>query len=196
MNTLGKPAENRKIPASYNSSKAKKDRKLGRKKESRFEEWLKRTRWFPDKDFDRTKGWNEMDYVDKEDEIYLELKGRRVNKYDYETTMIGHNKYIKARKLMLKGKKVYFFFSFRDRLCFYKVPMMLPASVEIRNGGTYLRGCSEIKKHLFIPTGLLYDVNDFSSSDRFEKYLLDREYEETELKETIKIQQTLVNVKC
>jgi hypothetical protein len=196
MNTLGKSAENRKLPNSYNNSKAKKDRKLGRKKESRFEDWLKRVRWFPDKDFDRTKGWNEMDYVDKENEIYIELKGRRVNKYDYETTMIGHNKYIKARKLMLQGKKVYFFFSFRDRLCFYKVPMLLPAAVEIRDGGTHLRGCSEIKKHLFIPVGMLYDVEDFVDVNRFERYLIDRDYEETKLKEMIKTQRSLVNVKC
>ena len=74
--------------------------------------------------------------------------------------------------------------------------MLLPAAVEIRDGGTHLRGCSEIKKHLFIPVGMLYDVNDFINSDRFERYLIDRDYEETELKEMIKNKQHLVNVKC
>ena len=130
MNSLGECAENRKIPASYNHSKSKKDRKLGRIKEGRFED---------------------------------------------STTMIGHNKWIKARALMLQGKKVFFFFSFRDRLSFYPVPVMLPNSVEIRDGGTYLRGCEEIKKHLYIPVGLLYDERDFPSYDRF-KYFLSKIY--------------------
>ena len=109
MNTLGITAENRKLPASYNNVVSKKDRKLGRKKENRFEIWLKKSQFFPDTSFDKTTGWNEMDYVNEDKTIYIELKGRRCNKYDYDTTMIGHNKYIKARKLIMKGFKVYFF---------------------------------------------------------------------------------------
>tara|TARA_Y100001963_G_scaffold29518_1_gene40168 strand:+ start:1020 stop:1610 length:591 start_codon:yes stop_codon:yes gene_type:complete len=196
MNTLGKSAENRKLPASYNHSASQKDRKLGARKEKRFELWLKNSQFFPDKSFDKTTGWNEMDYVSDCKTIYIELKGRRCNKYDYDTTMIGHNKYIKARKLIMKGFKVYFFFSFRDRVCFYPVPIMLPSAVDIRDGGTWRRGCDEVKKHLYIPVGLLYDVKDFPSIRYFNEFLLNRDYEETEFKKLLTEKKTLVNVKC
>jgi len=196
MNTLGKDAENRKLPNSYNTFEAKKDRKLGKLKEKRFERWIKDENFFPKNIFYKTKGWNEMDYISENDTIYLELKGRRVNKYDFDTTMIGHNKYIKARKLIMSGKKVYFFFSFRDRLCFFPVPTLLPSSIEIKEGGTFKRGFNEIKKHLYIPINLLCDVKDFPSIDYFNDYLKHIVYEETELLKELKKCQSLVKVSC
>ena len=63
---------------------------------------------------------------------------------------------------------------------------MLPSAVEIRDGGTYRRGFEEIKKHLYIPIGFLFDVKDFPSVELFNEYCLNREYEETKLKEMIK----------
>ena len=196
MNTLGNSAEFNRLPSTYNHSVAIKDRKLGNKKETKFHNWLKKSNFFPDSSFDKIKGWSEMDFVDDSGTIYIELKGRRCNKFDFDTTMIGHNKYIKARKLIMKGYKVYFFFAFRNMTCFYPVPIMLPSAVQIRDGGTYKRGVKEIKKHLYIPTSLLFDCQDFNSILEFNSYQQDIDNDDIKFKKLVEKRCPLVNVKC
>ena len=121
---------------------------------------------------------------------------KKSNKFDFDTTMIGHNKYIKARKLIMKGYKVYFFFAFRNMTCFYPVPIMLPSAVQIRDGGTYKRGVKEIKKHLYIPTSLLFDCQDFNSILEFNSYQQDIDNDDIKFKKLVEKRCPLVNVKC
>lgn len=168
LNTLGKTAENRKVK-NFNHINCKKDRRLGFKKENKFEKWLCERDWFPGV-FEKNKGWSVLDYTNIEEKIIIELKGRRCEKYTYDTTIIGYNKYLKARKLMGKGYKVFFFFSFSDRLCFYEVPTILPDIIKIKDAGTSRRGKAEYKKHLYIPTLMLYDVIDFPNYSKYREY--------------------------
>ena len=174
LNTLGNYAENRKVDK-YNHINCKKDRRLGFIKENKFEKWLIESGWFPGV-FEKNQGWSILDYTNIEEKIIIELKGRRCKKYSYDTTIIGYNKYLKARQLMLKGYKVFFFFSFSDKLCFYEVPIILPDLIKINDAGTKRRGRIEIKKHLFIPTMMLYDVIDF---ENYSKYRDNEEINET-----------------
>ena len=178
---------NRKIPKTYNHSQSIIDRKLGDKLERKFETWLVAENWFnADFDLGKSPGWKELDYKTTNDEpkkIFLELKGRRVRKHQYPTTIIGHNKYIKARKMMMKGYEVYFFFQFKDRLCFWQVPMILPEGVEVKIAGTNKRGRPEYKDHLYIPIAYLYDVIDFPSFE----YWQDRQNIQRQLKEQIQV---------
>ena len=154
----------------YNHYNSIADRKLGNKLEKEFETWLVNKNWFGAK-FDLGKtDWCVIDYKTKTTEkkkILVELKGRRVRKHQYPTTIIGHNKYVKARKMMLKGYKVFFFFRFTDRLSFYECPLELPNSIEVKVGGTNKRGKPEYKDHLYIPIEMLKDVLDFPSYDNY-----------------------------
>ena len=169
MNSLAKSKQTHKTPKTYYHPNAVADRKLVKQLENKFEDWLKISNWF-EAEFDLKEGtnWKQLDYKTMPDEpkkIFIELKGRRCKKWKYNTTIIGHNKYIKARKMMMKGYTVFFFFQFKDELCFYEVPMILPKSIEIKLAGTNKRGSPEYKDHLYIPIPLLKNVLDFPCYD-------------------------------
>ena len=91
-------------------------------------------KWFKNSNFkEDTSGWKVLDYVDYKNKKCIELKSRRIHKYQYETIMIGKNKYIKSRKMMMKGYEAFFLFKFTDRICIYPVPMILQPEIEQRS---------------------------------------------------------------
>ena len=88
---------------------------------------------------------NEFDF--KGDNKYIELKSRRNNYKKYPTTMVGLNKFDKAKTLL---EEVYFIFSFDDGLYYYKYEKT--NNFEIKKGGRFDRIKSgEIKDYVFIP---------------------------------------------
>ena len=164
--TIDSRTKRKKLPKNFYNDKCIADRKLGDENETIITAFLKK--WFKNSCFqDDKSGWRVLDYVDKKNKIVVELKSRRIHKYQYETIMIGKNKYIKSRKMMMKGYKAFFLFKFTDRICIYPVPMILPPSIETRRGGTNKRGRDEYSDCLYIPNQLLYDVRDYKDYDDF-----------------------------
>ncbi len=96
--------------------------------------------------------YNPFDFYNKENDIYFELKARRVKHNTYKTTMIGLNKYLEAQKL----KTVYFIFSFEDGDYFYKYNES--DKFEIAIGGRNDRGKLEYKDYVYIPTNILIKI--------------------------------------
>jgi len=89
-----------------------------------------------------------FDYTN--DEIYIELKSRRVRHNQYPTTMVGYNKIKCCEK---NPDKVYYFvFNFTDGVYYWKYK---PNVFSISQGGRTDRGFREIKNYAFIPVSLL-----------------------------------------
>lgn len=87
------------------------------------------------------------------DNKFIELKSRNNEKNKYLTTMIGYNKIMKASEL---EEDVYFFFSFTDGLFYWKYDKNF--NLEIKKGGRYDRGCSEINDYAYIPVDILQSI--------------------------------------
>ena len=84
------------------------------------------------------------------DNKYIELKSRHNILKKYPTTMIGYNKVLKASQL---NEDVYFFFLFDDALTYWKYDKNY--ELEIKKGGRFDRGKSEIKDYVYLPIELL-----------------------------------------
>ncbi len=152
---------NKKLPKSYHTEVAGRDRKYGDAYEVKFNKLI--NTWF-DCPFEKERsGWGTIDFFNKDNKVAVEVKRRRINKGQFYDIIIGYNKYRAARKLMRKGYKVYFFWKFKDRLCFWNVPTILPDYVKIAKGGTYRRGNNETSDCLYIPMDKLEDWKDFPS---------------------------------
>jgi hypothetical protein len=96
--------------------------------------------------------YNPFDFYNKENDIYFELKARRVKHNTYKTTMIGLNKYLEAQKL----KTVYFIFSFEDGDYYYKYNK--DDKFEIAIGGRCDRNKAEYKDYVYIPITKLIKI--------------------------------------
>jgi hypothetical protein len=98
-----------------------------------------------------------IDFIDEDNKIVIELKGRRVKKHQYIDTMIGTNKLIESDKYIKLGYTVYFAFSFTDKLCYYQYNGTINKSW-CRNGGRCDRGRDEYNQYYNIPCKLLKDI--------------------------------------
>jgi hypothetical protein len=164
------PQDNRsyrkKMPSNFYNPIAVRNRQMGNKNEKIVLKVL--SKWFENSEFkeDQT-GWGVIDFVDDKNKFCVELKSRRIKKWGFPSIIIGKNKYIQSRKMMMKGYKAFFLFKFSDRICFYPVPMILPECIEKKKGGTDKRGKNEMSDCLYIPMGLLYDIEDFDNYEDF-----------------------------
>ena len=158
--------KNVKITSKNNDAVIQADRKLGDKTERYLHPRL--CKWFNCK-FDVDKcGWRCLDMMDHSNKIAVEIKTRR-NRHDkYNETMCGYNKYQRARKLMLKGWKVFLFIKFTDGIYFYKFPTRLESDVRIEDGVDRRRGFEDRKQHLYIP---MYHFNKMTNYDSYIEYL-------------------------
>ena len=86
------------------------------------------------------------------DKYIVELKTRRNTKTQYPTTMIGLNK---IQKYQLLNKTILLCFRFTDTDCYYQYNP--EDTLEIKSGGRWDRGKSEINKYVYIPIELLTD---------------------------------------
>ena len=162
MDYLGKrDCINKKLPKSFTHKNSGLDRRYGDKYERKFHVLI--NKWCSC-EFDGGKtGWEQIDFINKENKIAIEVKRRRIRKHQYHDILISYSKYEAARKLMRKGYKVFFFWKFTDRLCFWQVPTIIPHYCRIAMGGTFRRGCDETNKCLYIPMDYLNDFKEFPS---------------------------------
>lgn len=104
-------------------------------------------------DFKRNNDiWDILDFHDTEKKIICEVKGRR-NKHDkYPETIITCNKFNEALLKIEEGYKVYFIFSFTDKIMGIEVHPDLELKVCITG--------TNMIKHYLIPVKDLQDIDD------------------------------------
>jgi len=102
--------------------------------------------------FKRTKQLSVFDLRDNNTKIIVEVKKRNNTKDKYPTTMIGENKYIKAKYYYDKNFTILFCFEFTDGIYYYEY---CEEKLEVKLGGRYDRGQAEIKNYVYIPVNKL-----------------------------------------
>jgi hypothetical protein len=124
------------------------DYNFGLKKEVEILEIIKK--YFNDDTIIKLNKYNVFDFKGIS---YYELKSRNNEYNKYSSTMIGNNKIIKASQL---DDDVYFLFSFTDGLYYWKYDKNY--KLEIKKGGRFDRGLSEINDYAFIPIEILIKI--------------------------------------
>jgi len=95
----------------------------------------------------RTKQFCLFDLRDNKNKIIVEVKERNNKKDKYPTTMVGENKFIKAKDYYDRGYKVLFVFKFTDGIYYYEY---CDEKLEIDIGGRCDRGKPEYKNYVYI----------------------------------------------
>jgi len=143
----------------------KKDINFGDKKENEILEILRLN-------FDNTlkKTSNFFIFDFKSDNIYIELKSRRISKNKFNDTMIGKNKLDYAKE---SDKIIYFVFYFTDGLYYWKYNKedIDNNNITFREGGRKDRGCDELKNYGFIKTNILKKLEN-NIDEIYDKYLI------------------------
>jgi hypothetical protein len=101
-----------------------------------------------------------FDLKDGVNKFVVEVKKRNNNHDKYPTTMIGYNKYIKARQYITRGYNVYFVFDYMDGIYYYKYDNEIYVP---KDGGRCDRGRNEIKKYIWININKLTKIENATS---------------------------------
>ena len=108
--------------------------------------------------------YDNFDFIDEKQEIYIELKSRRCKIDTYKTTMIGMNKLNMSKILHRKKNNIYFCFYFTDidysttELYYWKYNIDELDQLIYKNRGRVDRGKRDIKKYAYIPVDLLIKI--------------------------------------
>ena len=106
-------------------------------------------------DLEETPQNDTFDFINKSLKILVEVKSRMNKKDKYPDTMVGDNKWKKAKKLKEDKWDIYFVFNFTDRICIYEFDNQ---DVSRRRGGRMDRGKREIKYYRYINIDDLEDI--------------------------------------
>ena len=99
-----------------------------------------------DKNITKTPAFHSFDYFDSSNNIYYELKSRRVNHNTYNDTMCGANKLKFAKEH--PENKYSFLFNFTDGLYYHNWNQ--DKKYDIKMGGRYDRGRPELNEYFYI----------------------------------------------
>jgi len=99
-------------------------------------------------DFKRTKEFSVFDLRDEITKKFAEVKKRNNTKDKYPTTMVGENKFLKAKEYYDKGYDVLFCFEFTDGMYYYQY---CDEKLEVKLGGRRDRNRPEFKNYVYIP---------------------------------------------
>jgi hypothetical protein len=100
-------------------------------------------------DFKRTKEFSIFDLRDEITKTFAEVKKRNNTKDKYPTTMVGENKFLKAKEYYDKGYDILFCFEFTDGIYYYEY---CDEKLEMKLGGRRDRNRPEFKNYIYIPT--------------------------------------------
>jgi hypothetical protein len=98
-------------------------------------------------DFKRTKDFSIFDLKDEITKTFAEVKKRNNTKDKYPTTMVGQNKFLKAKEYYDKGYNILFCFEFTDGLYYYEY---CDEKLETKLGGRRDRDRPEFKNYVYI----------------------------------------------
>ena len=93
-----------------------------------------------------------FDLRDDKTKIMAEVKKRNNTKDKYPTTMVGENKFLKAKEYYDKGYDVLFCFEFTDGIYYYEY---CDEKLEVKLGGRRDRDRPEFKNYVYIPVNKL-----------------------------------------
>lgn len=99
-------------------------------------------------DFKRTKEFSIFDLRDETIKMFAEVKKRNNTKDKYPTTMVGENKFLKAKEYYDKGYDILFCFEFTDGIYYYQY---CDEKLEMKLGGRRDRDRPEFKNYIYIP---------------------------------------------
>jgi hypothetical protein len=102
----------------------------------------------------RTKDFSLFDLKDDKAKYMIEVKKRNNTKDKYPTTMVGENKFLKAKEYYDKGYNILFCFEFTDGIYYYQY---CDEKLEIKIGGRRDRNKPEFKNYVYI------DINKLKS---------------------------------
>lgn len=103
-----------------------------------------------------TNPYHPFDFKTADDTTFLELKARTFQHDKYPTTMVGQNK-VDCAKLN-PDKTYYFAFSFTDGLYWIRYDPALFKTFQVKQGGRYDRGRTEVSIYCYIPIDKLTRV--------------------------------------
>lgn len=103
-------------------------------------------------DFKRTKDFSIFDLRDEVTKTFAEVKKRNNTKDKYPTTMVGENKFLKAKEYYDKGYKILFCFEFTDGIYYYQY---CDEKLEVKIGGRRDRNRPEFKNYVYIDVNKL-----------------------------------------
>ena len=109
----------KKLPPSYHTEQAKKDREMGEQGEREVLQLI--NEWFDCKFNMDTKSWREMDYICGEKRYACELKTRRIALNTYPTILISSNKIQECIRLNKLGFRTFLIFNLTDNIYFYEM---------------------------------------------------------------------------
>ena len=103
--------------------------------------------------------YNSFDFVSEDGNNFFEMKTRRNDKFKYPSTIVPTSKIVKAKKLLKKGKNVYFVFNFTDVISIVKYSKdPKKFKHKIATGGRWDRNKDETKSYTFIFVSCLEDI--------------------------------------
>jgi hypothetical protein len=100
----------------------------------------------------RTKEFSIFDLRNNEFKYMVEVKKRNNTKDKYPTTMIGENKFLKAKDYFDRGYTILFCFDFTDGIYYYE---FCDDKFEVKLGGRRDRNRPEFKNYVYIPVSKL-----------------------------------------
>ena len=105
-----------------------------------------------------------FDMVNDQKNIYVELKSRRTNLKDFETTIIGTNKIRKSIQYHKKNIQSYFMFKFNDKKSIYFIKFEPELFRTFKTEFITRWDRQATKHHTHIPVKLLKKLNNESIS--------------------------------
>ena len=108
-------------------------------------------------DLIETDRYHVFDYIDKDVNIYIELKTRTCKSNKYPDLMMGNNKIKCADEYLKNNKKIYFVFYFTNGL--YYIDYNENTEYTIRRGGRNDRGVNEYKDFVYFPQKYLIKMS-------------------------------------
>lgn len=115
--------------------------------------------YFKSKTINKTiKKMDTFDFIDTDNKMIFELKSRRINKNQYNDTMIGYNKIVDGFKHIENGYKVYLCWKYLDKLSYYQLTKDSYNKEWVRMGGRVDRGKDERHMCYFVPTKEMIDI--------------------------------------
>tara|TARA_R110000787_G_scaffold68521_2_gene153206 strand:+ start:236 stop:658 length:423 start_codon:yes stop_codon:yes gene_type:complete len=82
--------------------------------------------------------WDVLDFHDNDKKIICEIKGRKINSNEYDTTIIPMNKVTNGLMKVEEGFKVYFVFVFLDKTLYCELTEDLEYQVKL-TGTNYIK---------------------------------------------------------
>lgn len=99
----------------------------------------------------KTLDFDFIDYVSKDNNILIEIKSRRCNYNQYNSTMISKSKIDKGLEKMKYGDiRFFLFFKFTDGTYYYEVKQDIYNNVNVAIGGRTDRGYYEANDYVYI----------------------------------------------